>query len=369
MMKYMRLWVGLSAFLVIGTASVMLAGCPDDGVLSDGVVLVDEVDALAVTGIADDLMTFESGLDALLQVGDIVVGSADGGYLRRIVALGKEGKDIFAQTEQASIAEAVDQGLMMANVTFDAVEEKGDGPLLDFSGQELYRDYGIVISLATATLDCDPNVYVAASFANHRLESFNFSAGGTVTLDLDVRAAVDEGYPLAYETDLAPPITQPFATMIGPLPVYGVASLRFPIGVVGYFDGDTSIQAGFDVSTDFSLTSMYEDGKWDNDAGVGPWEINGHAPIWSLEVGADIQVYVKVIAAVTLYSAADVSVWAQPYLNADLVAYPAPQSVALVGGINLGGCYGLTIFDYTLLGDCYTWYGPSAELWAWSSDQ
>lgn len=364
----------LCASVLLALGSVTLTGCPQTGVLDDGLVIVDDVPGLEVASVSDEGLAFQTSSASPVQVGDIVVGTDKGGFIRRVDAVNETKGGVVTQTTKASLAEAVDFGLLMNSVQFTTedfinaglIGSDGSVTLLDLSGKDIYRDYGIAITVATGTLECVPDIYLAASWKNFKMDAFHMLTSGTAKLDFDVEVAVDDQTQLRFETDLVPPITHPFATSIGPIPVVGVAKLRFPIGVVGKFDGDTGVTAGFDVVDDFEFGAAYSGGQWDRTCELGTPVFTGHEPVWYIEIGADIQLYVKVVAEVSLYDSADLGAYLQPYLLADIDVYPSPMTFVLTGGINAGFSYGLHIFDFRLLGDSYNWNGPSAVLYSWT---
>ena len=364
----------LAATVVLALGTVSLMGCPETGVLDDGLVIVDDVPGLEVANVSDDSLAFQTNNASPIQVGDIVVGTDEGGFLRRVEAVAETKGGVVTQTSKASLAEAVDFGLLLNGFEFTTedfinaglIGADGKATLIDLSGKDIYRDYGIAITVANGTLECVPEIYLAASWKEFKLDAFHMLTSGTATLNFDVEVAVDDQTQLRFETDLIPPITHPFATSIGPIPVVGVASLRFPIGIVGKFDGDTGVTAGFDVQDDFEIGAAMSNGQWDRTFEVGTPVFTGHEPVWYIEIGADIQLYVKVVAEVSLYDSLSLSGYLQPYLFADINVYPSPMTFVLTGGINAGFSYGLSIFDFRILGDSYNWNGPSAVLYSWS---
>ncbi len=363
------------ALCTLVLASVALLGCPETGVLKDGLVIVDDVPELNVAAVEEDAVSFTTSGDSPIQVGDIIVGSDKGGFLRRVEAVSEGKGGVLTQTSKASLAEAIDVGMLFQDIEFttqdfiDAglIGPDGTATLIDLSGKDIYRDYGIAISVSRGTLECVPEIYLAATWDNFNLSTFNMQTSGIATLNFDVEVAVDDQTQLRFETDLIPPITHPFATSIGPIPVVGVASLRFPIGVVGRFDGDTGVTAGFDVVDDFDIGARLENGAWDGQFEMGTPVLTGHEPVWVIEVGADIMVYVKVVPAGSLYDAATLSGYVMPYLNADINVYPSPMTFVLTGGLNAGVSFDLSIFDFRVFGYSYDWTGPSAVLYSYTN--
>lgn len=364
------------AFGVVALAAMTLMGCPDAGVLKDGLIIVDDVPGLEVASLADGAMTFNNGSSSAIQVGDIVVGTDQGGFLRRVDAVTEtKGNLMETITSLASLADVIQDGILLNGFSYTTedfvkaglIGEDGTATLIDLSGKDIYRDYGIEVVVADGTIECVPEISLAASWDNWELTGFNMLTSGTASLNLDIEVGVDDQTPVRFETDIIPAVTHPFATSIGPIPVVGVAKLRFPIGVVGKFDGNTSVTAGFDVVDDFTIGASMEDGAWDRTFEMGTPVFTGHEPVWVIEIGADVQVYIKVVAEVTLYESASLGAYVMPYLDMDVDMYPSPMTFVLTGGINAGFSYGLSVFDYNILGDSYDWAGPSAVLYTYSA--
>lgn len=367
----------VSALTLAVVFALTLTGCPTTGVLEDGLIIIDDVPELEVTDVtADSLALGLKGVrSSSLQAGDIVVGSAHGGFLRRVEAVSEGAGSTIVKTSDASLNEVVREGLVYQGVDFNGeafaragIEAKNaKGTLIDISGMDIYRDNGIRISVADGTLESSPSVHLAASWKNWRMQSFRMHAAGDVRLNMDIKIGVDNGTPLQFETNLIPPVVQPFATAIGPIPVVGRATLRFPIGVIGTFDGDVSMTAGFDVVDSFDIGANYEYNEWSSTFNLANPVFTGHEPVWVVEVGANVKVYVKVVAELSLYDAAEMAGYLMPYLNANYHAYPGPMTFVLTGGLDAGLSYGVTIFDFNIIGNAYHWTGPSAELYSWSS--
>ncbi len=363
--------------LIVGTAvSLSLMGCPEAGVLEDGLVIVDDVPGMEVTALEEGSMSLDAARAAApMQAGDIVVGTDEGGFLRRVEAVSESRGGMVLKTGPASLNEAVNFGLLLSGFNFTTqdfinaglIEEDGNVTLIDLSGKDIYRDNGVRVSVSSGTLECVPAVHLAASWNNWSLDAFRLHTTGTAKLNFDVQVAADTNDPLTFETDLIPPVVHPFVTSIGPIPVTGRATLRFPIGVIAQFDGEVSATAGFDVTDTFEIGATMESDNWDRTFELGEPVLMGHEPVWVVEVGANVKVYVKVVAGVSLYESADLSGYLMPYLNANLAVYPPPASAVLTGGIDAGFAYGLEIFDFNIVGDSYHYTGPSAELYSWSA--
>ena len=362
---------------------VMLAfgsGCPEVGIIEDGLVDLDKVPQLEIIDVSANTITMSSQDSSPVSVGDVIVAmnpsmksgdifdSNTNGLLRRVTAMFQKGSDITVQTEKADLTDVVENGTLLQTIDFspDVYAKSGlkmsKMNFIDLSGTDIYRDYGIALTIANGTLDCNPEVTLFSTFENFKLEQFNLNIDGDLALDIDLQIAVDEGYTLAFEDDIIPPIVYPFATAIGPLPVYGAATLSFPFGVIGTFDGDTSAMYGCDITNEFLVNIAYDGDGWVKTSDLNNWQVYEHPLVWSVDIGFGVEVYMKAIVEVSLYESAELGLFVKPYLNTDLHIVPSPASLVMTIGVDGGGWYGLEIFGIDLLGDSFYLNGPTYEI-------
>lgn len=364
--KYYR---GALAGAILLIASVALMGCPDNGVVRDGVVVLDDVPGVEVTALNADSIEIQSKVDTPIAVGDVIVGSMDdGGYLRRVTAVGQKGSTVYAQTEAATLEDAIESGVMLSSFQIGAEDyakaglaAKGDkATLIDFSGRDIYRDYGIAITVDKGTVDCTPEFALMANYEDFKLETFDFSTSGTITLNLDIKIGLDNQTPLAGEWNIIPPIVHPFAASIGPVPIYGRVTMRFPIGVTGHLVGDTSVKSGLTVADTFNINAHYANGSWDGSkADLFNFDVDGHPLTWNIDLGGTVQAYVKVIVELSLYESAELDLFLKPYLTSNIHIFPSPASIDLTAGLDAGGYAGLKVLGYNIVGKDFYWNGPS----------
>lgn len=339
-------------------AALLFSGCPPVDPL-DGLIVLDGHPGLRLDAISPQsllLQTKPAVSPAEVQPGDILVSSAEGGLLRRVLQVSQQAQGALSvTTAPASLSEAVKSGVLAKSIVFDTADfvergllPSGDGRLLNLLESPLYRRHGLYIGVARGALGFRPEASFSAFIHNHRLYSANFSLSGDLILDLDIKIAVDDKQVVAFETDLIPPISKPFTAYIGRTPVYGAVQLRFPIGVRGRFDGDTYLRAGFDLSNTFSLEASYRLGAFEQNTEFFDLNFQGHQPQWNIDAGANARCYVSVAAEVVFFNRVTFSSWIGPYLEAEIHAYPPPQSLLLYGGLESGTRSYLRIFDWRL---------------------
>jgi len=370
-----------SVAIVLSCASLLFSGCPD-GVIRDGVVILDKLPGVTVSQVTGNGIELTSKVDTPIAVGDIIISKVDksvypsGGILRRVTAVGQKGDTISALTGPATLEDAIESGALVSAFNFtpqnftDAGATKASNmTLIDFSGKTIYRDNGIAITVEQGTLDCAPDFFINATWANHRLNTFDLSTNGTVVLTLDLKIAVDSETPLVGEWDIIKPIYCPFATSIGPVPVYGHVALTLPLGIVGKFAGDTSIQSGLDITNAFEINAHYGNGQWsDTVVDADNFTVDGHPLQWNIDIGGEAMVYIKVNLELSLYEAATAGLYVKPYLYSNIHVFPSPATIDVYAGFDAGGTYALGILGMNIVDGGYNWEGHRYQLYADSQE-
>ncbi|HOK09263.1 MAG TPA: hypothetical protein PLT82_09985 [Candidatus Hydrogenedens sp.] len=351
----------------------LFMGCPNNGVVSDGVVILDKLPGVTVTSVTPDQISLTSQGAVPITTGDIVVGqNGDTGYLRKVTAVGQKGNEVVAITEPASLEDAVQEGMLMTTVKFDINDFKKAGVLpndakatiVNFSGKEIYRGNGILITVDKGILDCTPQVALIADYKAFQLNKLDLTTTGTITLTIDLKVALDNQTPISQEWDIIPPIVHPFVANIGPIPIYGRVTLRFPFGLVAQMTGDTSVKSGFDIKDTFTLKAVYESGNWNNSkADLFNFTFDGHPLTWNIDIGGTAQAYIKAIVELTLYESAEAELFGKPYLTSNIHVFPSPASIEIIGGFDGGAYLGLSVLGHNIVGKSFYWNGPSKLLY------
>lgn len=318
---------------------------------------------------------FSNDTKVPFEVGDIIVGSKDGGFLRRVLAVNQEKNKIVTDTEFVSLAEAIDNGTLDGAVTFTPNDfarsnvplAKAGNVTIDLSGTVIYDKDGLKVSIPSGTITYAPDITLKANFANHKLTGFKAVTEGDLTVDMTVRVQATGTVTLSKEFNIIPAIVKPFVFYIGPVPVAGTASLSFPFGISGTVNGGASIESGFDATTYVKLGTELNNGQWTDLNDFGSFEPNAHPAVLSFSSGAGIDVYVKPNATLNLYGASNLTGYVQPYLSGDATFVPSPFTFVLTAGINGGISYELKIFQLSLVNKDWYFPGPQWELYRYSA--
>ena len=327
--------------------------------LAPGAVVLDDVACVSDVehAYADNELTIWTTCPVSLSVGDVVVGTADGGYLQEIVWLDVQDDRVVAETKQATLAQVFVNGGFDETIVWENEERE----TWDWSGTSLYSGnhagVDIDVALSRAIVKFDPQMRLSADFGWFSLKRADAQLDVPFELDAELRATLSGAVSYDAEKELGS-FTRPFAFAAGPVPVAGTMKLTFTAGFEVAADAEAEVAAGAEVVADLHLRGMYEDGNWayEDDrrfdaAPRGPeWQVTGHA---------EAKVYVKVDAQVMLYSVAGPDFDVDPYARAEADAECWDIPWTLYGGIDTG--VGLNL-------DLYVWetnkdFGP----WNWET--
>ena len=327
--------------------------------LAPGAVILD--DEACVSDVehtyAEQELTIWTSCPVSLSVGDVVVGTADGGYLREITWLDVQDDRVVAETKQATLSQIFVNGGFDQTILWENEERE----TWDWSGTQLYNGthagVDIGVELSRAIVKFDPQMKLSADFGWFSLKRADAQLDVAFELDAELRATLSGAVSHDAEVPLGS-FTRPFAFAAGPVPVTGTMKLSFAAGFEVAADAEATVAAGAEVVADMHLRGMYEDGSWayEDDrrfdgAPRGPeWHITGHA---------EAKLYVKVDAQVMLYSVAGPNFDIDPYARAEADAECWDIPWAIYGGVDTG--VGLNL-------DLYVWetnkqFGP----WNWET--
>lgn len=309
---------------------VLLAGCavdpsvgadpapaldPSATIIHDDVVVLDDT-CLADVDVPEDrgVLTFTFDCDPSdlgIEPGRIVVGSAGGGYLRRVVDVDADGWSLRVTTEEASLAEAVVQG----GLSLQFLESNEERSLINFSNTTLYEGEvagaDVRFLLRRGILDLGGAVDVDGHWSEGSVERFDFDTDFTVRADLEAEIRTSEGVSVTKNLDVWE-TSWPFATAIGPMPVVGHAGLRAKVGARADTSGRAVVSAGASGHTRLHTDRMYRrDQGWSEDP-RDDVDWNVHPPAFDVDAVASGRVYVRLELFVTFYGSAG------PELSTDL---------------------------------------------------
>jgi hypothetical protein len=309
--------------------------------------------------------------DALaLAPGQVIVGESDGGYLRRVERVQRDGSTITVHTSPAGLTDLMTEGKLGLEVSSAGVEPIIDCPrglscraidLLDLSGEVLFDgELGGVptrVEITRGWVRFDPTVALDFTIASGRVEFLDVSARGALDAALDLRIHAGGPVQLAEEIDVSGPgaviYSQPFTfyvpTPIGPLPVIGRLDLDLFAGVRADLSAEAELTAGIATQSSLRVGATYDGARWST-VGEPAVEVVPTAPVLTGSASADVTGYLRPEVRLYLYGLLGPVVAVQPSLNVvGDVAPPASPNIELIGCLTGTLDFKLDVMSLSLL--------------------
>jgi hypothetical protein len=292
--------------------------------LHPDVVLVEDHPCVDSVDVSEDrrVLTFELACDPSIvgiEPGRIVVGTAAGGYLRRVESVALDGWTITAWTGPATLAEALPSGSMSLQI-----RPSGDRAMIELGGTTLYSGEvgpaSVMATIPEGWADLDAKVDLDAHWADGEVQRFDAEWSVALSGEMELHLLSTNGLRFGETVDVYE-ASWPFATMIGPLPVAGELAVRVKAGFSADLPGEAQLELAAGGSAEAWSANRYtaEDG-WSQDQGH---ELDWHAdePDFDLRSGGRIRGFLRAQPTVTLYGISGpelrVDLWTRAEAEAD----------------------------------------------------
>jgi hypothetical protein len=199
------------------------------------------------------------------KVGDVIVGSQGGGYIRRITAITKQ-SPLTLQTTQASMEDVFRDTQFGFTLNMDDMKQRSSQTTaftFPLNNITLYQDGPVNIELTSGSISMDPNWKFDFEFAWLNIKTFemsslnsNFSANFVV----DVTASQSADIPERIEKLVS--FKKSFIQQVGLISV--PVELKFDLLVVysASFSSSISRQLTYQHNSTFDLGMKYSGGQW-----------------------------------------------------------------------------------------------------------
>jgi hypothetical protein len=297
-----------------------------------------------------------SGLCAVsFDVDQLVVGPnvADGGgFLRRIDAVEETGDGTWLTTSSASVAEALDEPVQWK----ESLAFSQRRASVDLSGIELYDSTHLTAWIESGSIRVDPTVDVEVDFGLLGLDE------ATVDVYLDGEASIEVMLAVhgAYSYDKTTPVgsvSYPFATAVGPIPLYGAVEVSFEAGFGVATAGEATVTAGATVDYDVDAFLAYSDGEfssgWNDELGL-----DAMTPELTIDASASAVVSVVPHVRLVLYEAAGAGLTPAAYAVADAYTDGTYVPFDVTVGVDVDADLALSVLDYEIASkewDLFDW--------------
>ena len=346
--------------------------------LNKDVRIINESEALLIsdsTDLANGIYRFTGHVEDV-QVGNVILGQQDDGFMRRVTAMLEKSNEYAFETEQANMEDVFD-GLVLQdsiaitlnqNKTFmydgrplplevlylpAGASLKNDGSGISFSNDTIYHDQFISFILESGTINFEPVIYREFDYQQiidvaDKLRSMRLTAGGMIDASMAIKVVSTE--PISHEYSL---LVGQFgvAVPVGPVPIDIVLSIYLG------FEANMQLQmyatAGFESSYQVEFGAEYNRDAEPQWQAVWEVESNYHynPPIFSVEGLVEAKAYFKPELALTIAGLPGPTFAVDPYLRIKgELDFPEWywEIAAGIGGY-LGfrvGLFGNYIFDY-----------------------
>ncbi len=346
-----------------------------DVTVAPNVFPLDDLDSLQFAGITDSTyrLTFV-GTPPVFHSGDIIVGSDDGGYLRKVVDYKVQGSQILLNTTFASLSQAIITGACSTKVPLGFGSSKsyrngspitlgevvsmapgviptGDGFVLDntvvFDGP--VGNARLTVKITRGIISFDPDLDLGWKL-DHGIKEFHAVVSGDLKFDADV--AVTSTAPIVHSASKT--LVQYNYILptffVGPVPVIAVAQLSIEAGEVDALDLAATIN--FDI-TDTSLIqagARYDQSSW---SGIWENESRSHSSLNlpQMSLGAKAKLFIRPRIDVKLYTVYGPYVYVEPSasLEAKVQSTPPCWIWGLYAGVEAKFGMRGKILDYSFL--------------------
>jgi hypothetical protein len=114
-----------------------------------------------------------------VQVGDILVGSTNGGYIRKVTSTSVNGGYFYIQTAQATMADVFKNGTFNFQIPINDSSQLSAGVTNTISNFSIYHNSGFEMSLLSGQFNVQPNLSFTFSFDSLGLTNFKMETSNT----------------------------------------------------------------------------------------------------------------------------------------------------------------------------------------------
>ena len=301
-----------------------------------------------------------------INIGTIIIGVTDIGYLRKVEAIIDEPPILTLETSQATFEDLFIQGSIYLPIE---PESKDDVFEFEFTNDTILNDGNISLILTNAYFYLDPNFEFDIKFGTNFIRKFLFQFNNAqINYSIDAELIVSN----AIQIEKSKKIGQKFylfPALIGGWPVWVAVNMDLYAVINLYAETSFSITGGYSKDITMSLGAKYEYGTWEkiwnyqSEDNFHPISFNGN-----LNLEEKLSLVPELL--IRVYSVAG------PYGNLDLyekfimnLAYPSYDlDAALSVGLDANWGFKVKVFGYTLAQKNYNYQLFEETLWNWPDE-
>jgi hypothetical protein len=248
------------------------------------------------------------------QPNDFVAGIQAGGYVRRILAVGRADDRYEVATEDVTLGEAVGEAETQSSL--DGGKADGSTDLsFDFerTGIVLLEQPGVSISIDRAAISFRPRLDVDLQFGNWELQHFLVHAHGELDGDITVAVRADATGTWKLERQTWRDV-HTFIQWFGWVPVVETVELAIGVGAEVTAESPADITVGGGFTSGVGAGVEYIDDDW-RAIGTTNMRVSGTPPVVTVPGAIGVNAYVYAELRVRMYGAAGPFVKIMPGLR------------------------------------------------------
>jgi hypothetical protein len=352
--------------------------------ISSNTAIIDQIADLSFDGVDGTTYTFDyTGGPPSIPAGTVIVGSENGGYLRKVTgSMVQEGK-LQLETTDASLVDALIEGSVQTDIDLSLPEpgtlsEQTDWPYIapcasiENGGVRLdscpiysgtFGDAWVNATITDGYVKFEPDFDFGFEVDDTSIVEIHGIITGTVYLDLDLEIDASTVFTGGDEYTVYE-FKKHVWQVVGGLPVVEEITVSFILG----FEAEASIGGvstmGFSDTCSVSFGARYQNEfwlpVWDPDCTDG----HAHEPTWEATAALDAKVYFKMAISTEIYAVAGPYLELGPYarFGATVTTSPPCWEWGLYGGIEGSLGFKVHILDFELADFPYPLEWPELKI-------
>lgn len=361
---------GLCFLLVSCDKSPTQSGSPYGTIaLANNLVVIDNIEGIELYGInsQNGVYTFqiEDNYNTIV-VGDIIVGTASGGYIRRVTGQVRDRKILELQTEDANLSDVIKRGGTDTTLylSIGSAQKKSNVELIsaakgvsvfaqgiNLSGISLFsgvtEGVKVDVKIVDGSISFDPKVEYGFGMSSSGLSHYHTFVSGALNYDYNLEIAANGKFGMTGLKNIAE-LRHTSIQMFGILPLLEVVTLKVDIGFVisAAIDGTFACgaKAAYDVNAGAQFDKEKISKRWTHEKSFEEQPIS-----WPSRSEKHIRTYVQSKVTVSYFSVTSSQVSLKSYADYDAAVSNYP-SWCWEANNGIEGAYGVqfSLFDNNL---------------------
>lgn len=292
-----------------------------------------------------------------LAVGDILVGQANGGYLREVTSLEVSGYTVIAQTEAATLGQLFETGGFFGEFPIESAARA----TVDFSGTTLYSgNHGganVTVKLSKGNISLSPTLILGAQFEWFCVKRAEAILDLQMDAEVELLAQLSDSVSFDGNKTLGT-FSYPFVIPAGPVTIPASLDITFTAGFKTSAQATASARVGVESDSSLRVGGHFNSGTWSY-TNSKSLSMDRTGPEFDVEGDWSGKVWVAAKARVMMFRAAGPSFHVDPFLSGSAHAECRDLDWEFRAGVDTGVGFDLDLYCY----DVSKNFGP----WTWDA--